>query len=543
MADTPAAAAQLKAEGNALFAKHDYPAAIDKYSKAIDVDSDNAVLYANRAACHLGLKQYLDAVSDAQKATALDPKYAKGWARLASAHMGLNDPGKAIMEWKHALAALPIKNLSASERTQKQQYEVELKAAHNKMQVNIRDNIRDEGHYSIKAVDAPWIREMAIHDELCRQGKAMYHSSITSCFRQAWDRGMSIIMDLKKTQTPIGTQYHGNLMGTCEFTNAILRDSRIFHGSDDFAEMYRNQVTFECAKTRAWTKVASATVIREALQRQRNEGWDSVRPALATTLQGWVMRGFVDYTIRNKPEDALLFYGWTLDVLDWGRLVWKDVPKEDRGTIFEDTSVRGVRCLRLQALMMASALHPGPNSKYPLTDILDAADSLRHEADAAVPSPAANYDPGFLTSFYVYPRGQAFVACAFYHYSLALQAKLNGTNDQFYDHMSRAAISYVTAAEIFPEDDEYRTSYLHNGLDCMYEAKHPVKLLLAVHKKIRLAIPKKSGIWEKTPMSLQDRPKLEADLLSEKKVLKWIAEGRISLEDSALPEQFTRPLK
>ena len=48
---------QLKTEGNALFGKGQWRAAYDKYSEAIEHDDQNAVLYANRAACALHLKQ------------------------------------------------------------------------------------------------------------------------------------------------------------------------------------------------------------------------------------------------------------------------------------------------------------------------------------------------------------------------------------------------------------------------------------------------------------------------------------------------------
>ena len=55
MADT-AHAQELKAEGNALFSKGEWSAALDKYAEAIQHDDQSAVLYANRAACtiHLG---------------------------------------------------------------------------------------------------------------------------------------------------------------------------------------------------------------------------------------------------------------------------------------------------------------------------------------------------------------------------------------------------------------------------------------------------------------------------------------------------------
>lgn len=59
------------------------------YSDAIKRDPRNAVLYANRAAASLSLKEYLDAAFDAEKAAYLDPSYAKAWGRLGKAsHVG-----------------------------------------------------------------------------------------------------------------------------------------------------------------------------------------------------------------------------------------------------------------------------------------------------------------------------------------------------------------------------------------------------------------------------------------------------------------------
>lgn len=50
-------AIDLKAEGNALFAKGQWVLASVKYTDAITLDNENAVLWANRAACRLHLKQ------------------------------------------------------------------------------------------------------------------------------------------------------------------------------------------------------------------------------------------------------------------------------------------------------------------------------------------------------------------------------------------------------------------------------------------------------------------------------------------------------
>ena len=48
---------KLKAEGNALFAKNDFPEAYKKYTEALRHDDKNAILYCNRAACSLGLNR------------------------------------------------------------------------------------------------------------------------------------------------------------------------------------------------------------------------------------------------------------------------------------------------------------------------------------------------------------------------------------------------------------------------------------------------------------------------------------------------------
>lgn len=125
----PQEAETLKAEGNALYTQGDHNGAIKKYTAAINIASDNAILFANRAASRLALKQffyfsaffsapffwccrcrYKRAREDAQKvkkslhnsithphftfqATELDPEYAKGWGRLGAAfEVSKNEP-------------------------------------------------------------------------------------------------------------------------------------------------------------------------------------------------------------------------------------------------------------------------------------------------------------------------------------------------------------------------------------------------------------------------------------------------------------------
>lgn len=48
---------KLKDEGNAHFAKKEFSQAYDKYTAALSKGGDNAILYANRAACSIGRRK------------------------------------------------------------------------------------------------------------------------------------------------------------------------------------------------------------------------------------------------------------------------------------------------------------------------------------------------------------------------------------------------------------------------------------------------------------------------------------------------------
>eukprot|EP00877_Chromochloris_zofingiensis_P003028 jgi/Chrzof1/12726/Cz07g05110.t1 len=75
MAPTPGqrkAAEALRSEGNQLFAKGKYQAAIDRYTEAITLDPSSAVLYVNRAMCHKKREHWDQVIADAKHALSLD---------------------------------------------------------------------------------------------------------------------------------------------------------------------------------------------------------------------------------------------------------------------------------------------------------------------------------------------------------------------------------------------------------------------------------------------------------------------------------------
>ncbi|KAI8088396.1 hypothetical protein BDF21DRAFT_334731, partial [Thamnidium elegans] len=54
-----------------------FPAAIEKYTEAIQVNPNVASYYTNRAFCHLKLESYGYAIADSDKALEVDPNFTK----------------------------------------------------------------------------------------------------------------------------------------------------------------------------------------------------------------------------------------------------------------------------------------------------------------------------------------------------------------------------------------------------------------------------------------------------------------------------------
>lgn len=102
-AETKAKAEDLKMQGNKAMANKDYELAINKYTEAIKVLPTNAIYYANRAAAHSSLKEYDQAVKDAESAISIDPSYFRGYSRLGFAKYAQGKPEEALEAYKKVL--------------------------------------------------------------------------------------------------------------------------------------------------------------------------------------------------------------------------------------------------------------------------------------------------------------------------------------------------------------------------------------------------------------------------------------------------------
>ncbi|KAI0079740.1 hypothetical protein K474DRAFT_564410 [Panus rudis PR-1116 ss-1] len=63
----------LKDQGNKAFQAKDYDKAIELFSKALDLDPNNFVLFSNRSAAKAGKRQYASALEDADVSKSIQP--------------------------------------------------------------------------------------------------------------------------------------------------------------------------------------------------------------------------------------------------------------------------------------------------------------------------------------------------------------------------------------------------------------------------------------------------------------------------------------
>eukprot|EP00758_Cryptobia_borreli_P010651 Tbor_TRINITY_DN5589_c1_g1::TRINITY_DN5589_c1_g1_i3::g.12999::m.12999/K16365/SGTA; small glutamine-rich tetratricopeptide repeat-containing protein alpha len=77
---------ELKSKGNELMGQSKYKDAIAHYTKGIEMDPKNHILYANRAAAYLHLNDYKTAVMDCEKAIVINDTYAKAYGRMGTAY-------------------------------------------------------------------------------------------------------------------------------------------------------------------------------------------------------------------------------------------------------------------------------------------------------------------------------------------------------------------------------------------------------------------------------------------------------------------------
>lgn len=98
---------EAKARGNAAFSSGDFTSAVRHYTSAISLSPANHILFSNRSAAHASLRNYADALSDAEKTVELKPDWSKGYGRLGAARFGLNRFEEAVAAYTNGLQIDP----------------------------------------------------------------------------------------------------------------------------------------------------------------------------------------------------------------------------------------------------------------------------------------------------------------------------------------------------------------------------------------------------------------------------------------------------
>jgi tetratricopeptide (TPR) repeat protein len=85
------AAKKFKAEGNAYFKDKKYEEAIEKYSRAIELNANDVTFFSNRSACHAALSQWQKAADDGRQCVMVDKNFVKGYFRAGLAQQKLGN--------------------------------------------------------------------------------------------------------------------------------------------------------------------------------------------------------------------------------------------------------------------------------------------------------------------------------------------------------------------------------------------------------------------------------------------------------------------
>ncbi|RDW89494.1 serine phosphatase-3 [Coleophoma cylindrospora] len=100
-------AVAFKNQGNKAFAAHDWPTAIECYTKAIELNDKEPTYFSNRAQANIKSEAYGYAIADATKAIELDPNFVKAYYRRAVAYTAILKTKDALKDFKTVVKKAP----------------------------------------------------------------------------------------------------------------------------------------------------------------------------------------------------------------------------------------------------------------------------------------------------------------------------------------------------------------------------------------------------------------------------------------------------
>ncbi|KAI0937103.1 hypothetical protein AcV5_005078 [Taiwanofungus camphoratus] len=335
----------------------------------------------------------------------------------------------------------------------------------------------------------------------------------------------------------------GNLNAITDISNGILRDERVFHmDTSDWLIRLNTQSEFEGNVLGGWARGGVKIVQEEAAERLKSHGWDAVRSALSVTIRAWLMSGYLSHKNDSSQERALQLLNSAVSVLEWGASLWRNIPKEERGVIFEKTFVRGVKRLRIEAYMKACK-NAGPTSSYNVEELMTMARDMIDDVDANPPTEFSKYDPGYVLSFWQYPKAGALAALGFCQMKRAVILKNDETEENHVEiarsYFAEAAHSYMTAAETYPEDDELHVYFLKIAFETFWHRGLPLRESLPLCALIRGGVPKARKIWGYSVFSRTLNKHIDQVLRFQRDAMRGLLVGEYTMDTPSSSIAFT----
>ncbi|KAJ3209921.1 TOM (translocase of outer membrane) complex component [Dinochytrium kinnereticum] len=212
---------KAKTVGNKLFGEKKYEEAIKFYSQAINLKED-AVFYANRAACAANLNRHEDVINDCNSALGLDSRYVKALYRRAQAYASVLNYEKALLDYTAICMLEEFKkeaSIAATDRIlkeigkQKTEDIWRSKVPHLPSETFVTaymDSFRETANAAIK------IQELTPESE----ADSFVISSSRALTERKWTEAMDLVMDALRSDSEISPPFKAyalNMAGTFAF--------------------------------------------------------------------------------------------------------------------------------------------------------------------------------------------------------------------------------------------------------------------------------------------------------------------------------------
>jgi len=157
---------QLKELGNTQFKNQNYSAAADYYTRGIELNSSEPVLYANRGTCLKLLGRYKESVSDYKKAVQLNPKNTKNMKKLSSVYIILGNFGEAQILLQKCCNLEPEDSSHTYELNKAKKLVEDYEKIHEKMKEQKWDDVEEESKKLLSDASA-FIELQKIYIQAC----------------------------------------------------------------------------------------------------------------------------------------------------------------------------------------------------------------------------------------------------------------------------------------------------------------------------------------------------------------------------------------